>query len=66
MVLKGGGRSPTKIGIVPLLDDAGEVTANGEGVTRVKIGDQIAGCLRSCLCRTISPRYAAGSWRGLR
>jgi len=33
MVLKGGGRSPTKIGIVPLLDEAGEVAAIGEGVT---------------------------------
>jgi NADPH:quinone reductase-like Zn-dependent oxidoreductase len=36
MVLKGGGRSPTKIGIVPLLDDAGEVAAIGEGVTRME------------------------------
>jgi len=33
MVLKGGGRSPMKIGIVPLLDEAGEVAAIGEGVT---------------------------------
>jgi hypothetical protein len=65
MILKGGGRDPTKILVVPLLDDAGEVAAIGEGVTRVKIGDQIAGCLRLCLCRTISPRYAGRSWRGL-
>ena len=36
MVLKGGGRSPTKIGIVPLLDEAGEVAAIGEGVTRLE------------------------------
>ena len=49
-----GDRSPTKIGVVLLLDDAGEVAAIGEVVTRVKIGDQIAGCLRSCLCRTTS------------
>jgi hypothetical protein len=65
MILKGGGRDPTKILVVPLLDDAGEVAAIGEGVTRVKIGDQIAGCLRLCLCGTISPRYAGGSSRGL-
>jgi len=44
MVLKGGGRGPTKIGVVPLSDGAGEVAAIGEGVTRVKIGDRIAGC----------------------
>jgi NADPH:quinone reductase-like Zn-dependent oxidoreductase len=44
MVLKGGGRGPTKLGVVPLSDGAGEVAAIGEGVTRVKIGDRIAGC----------------------
>jgi NADPH:quinone reductase-like Zn-dependent oxidoreductase len=44
MVLKGGGRGPTKIGVVPLSDGAGEVAAIGEGVTRVKLGDRIAGC----------------------
>ena len=44
MVLKGGGRGPTKIGVVPLSDGAGDVAAIGGGVTRVKIGDRIAGC----------------------
>src|ERR1700745_796374 len=44
MVLKGGGRGPTKLGVVPLSDGAGEVAAIGEAVTRVKIGDRIAGC----------------------
>ena len=44
MVLKGGGRGPTKLGVIPLSDGAGEVAAIGEGVTRVKIGDRIAGC----------------------
>jgi len=38
------GRGPTKLGVVPLSDGAGEVAAIGEGVTRVKIGDRIAGC----------------------
>ena len=33
MVLKGGGRGPTKIGVVPLSDGSGEVEAIGEGVT---------------------------------
>ena len=32
MVLKGGGRGPTKLGVVPLSDGAGEVAAVGDGV----------------------------------
>ena len=36
MVLKGGGRGPTKLGVVPLSDGAGAVAAIGDGVTRVK------------------------------
>ena len=37
MVLKGGGRGPTKIGVVPLSDGAGEVVAIGEGVIRISV-----------------------------
>ena len=44
MVLKGGGRGPTKLGVIPLSDGAGEVASIGDGVTRVKIGDRVAGC----------------------
>jgi NADPH:quinone reductase-like Zn-dependent oxidoreductase len=44
MVLKGGGRGPTKIGVVALSHGAGEVAEIGKGVARVKIGDRIAGC----------------------
>jgi NADPH:quinone reductase-like Zn-dependent oxidoreductase len=44
MVLKGGGRGPTKIGVVPLSDGAGVIEAIGEGVSRGKIGDRVAGC----------------------
>jgi NADPH:quinone reductase-like Zn-dependent oxidoreductase len=43
MVLRGGGRGPTKLGAIPLSDGAGEVAAVGERVTRVKIGDRIIG-----------------------
>ena len=55
MVLKGGGRGPTKLGVVPLSDGAGEVAAIGERVTRVKIGDRIAG--------TFHPRWFGGPIR---
>src|SRR5271167_2608515 len=55
MVLKGGGRGPTKLGVVPLSDGAGEVAAIGDGVTRVKVGDRIAGCFH--------PRWFGGPIR---
>ena len=44
MVLKGGGRGPTKLGVIPLSDGAGEVAAIGNEVTRIKVGDRIVGC----------------------
>ena len=37
MVLKGGGRGPAKLGVVPLSDGAGKVAAIGDGVTLVVI-----------------------------
>jgi NADPH:quinone reductase-like Zn-dependent oxidoreductase len=52
MVLKGGGRGPTKLGVVPLSDGAGEVAAIGNGVTRVKLGDRVIG--------TFHPRWFGG------
>ena len=52
MVLKGGGRGPTKLGVVPLSDGAGKVAAVGDGGTRVKLGDRIIG--------TFHPRWFGG------
>ena len=52
MVLKGGGRGPTKPGVVPFSDGAGEVAAIGDRVTRVKVGDRIIG--------TFHPRWFGG------
>jgi len=44
MVLKGGGRGPTKQGVVPLSDGAGEVVALGDGASRFAVGDRVIGC----------------------
>src|ERR1700739_1792120 len=59
MVLKGGGRGPTKLGVIPLSDGAGDVEAVGEGGTRGKVGDRIAGCFWRRLARR---RAGRPSW----
>jgi threonine dehydrogenase-like Zn-dependent dehydrogenase len=40
----GSYRMPTKPNIVPLSDGAGEVVEIGTSVSRVKVGDRVAGC----------------------
>ncbi len=40
----GSYRMPTKPNLIPLSDGAGEVADVGAGVTRVKVGDRVAGC----------------------
>ncbi len=52
MVLKGTGRGPSRLGVIPLSDGAGEVAAIGDGVSRAKLGDRIAG--------TFHPRWFGG------
>jgi NADPH:quinone reductase-like Zn-dependent oxidoreductase len=43
-IVRGTYRMPVRDNVVPLSDGAGEVTAVGAGVTRVKVGDKVAGC----------------------
>jgi NADPH:quinone reductase-like Zn-dependent oxidoreductase len=43
-IVRGTYRMPTRDNIVPLSDGAGEVIEVGAGVTRVKVGDRVAGC----------------------
>jgi NADPH:quinone reductase-like Zn-dependent oxidoreductase len=52
VVLKGGDRGPTKLGVVPLSDGAGEIAVISDRVTRVKVGDRITG--------TFHPRWFGG------
>src|SRR5580658_9211193 len=44
MVVKGQYNPKLKFPIIPLSDGAGEVAALGEGSSRFKIGDRVAGC----------------------
>jgi NADPH:quinone reductase-like Zn-dependent oxidoreductase len=43
-IVHGTYRMPMRDNIVPLSDGAGEVAEVGAGVTRVKVGDKVAGC----------------------
>ncbi len=43
-IARGTYRMPVRDNIVPLSDGAGEVVDVGPGVTRVKVGDNVAGC----------------------
>lgn len=43
VVAQGGYGSKQKLPLIPLSDGAGDVVAVGEGVTRVKVGDRVAG-----------------------
>jgi NADPH:quinone reductase-like Zn-dependent oxidoreductase len=42
-IVRGTYRMPSKENLVPLSDGAGEVVEAGSGVTRVKVGDKVAG-----------------------
>ena len=43
-MVRGTYRVPIRDNIIPLSDGAGEVVETGAGVTRVKVGDRVAGC----------------------
>jgi NADPH:quinone reductase-like Zn-dependent oxidoreductase len=43
-IVRGTYRMPVRDNLIPLSDGAGEVVEVGSGVTRVKVGDKVAGC----------------------
>ena len=43
-IARGTYRMPVRENLIPLSDGAGEVVEIGPGVTRVKVGDKVAGC----------------------
>lgn len=44
LVARGSYGAPPRAGLIPLSDGAGEIAETGAGVTRVKVGDRVAGC----------------------
>ncbi|MBI1396648.1 MAG: zinc-binding dehydrogenase [Betaproteobacteria bacterium] len=44
LVARGAYGGPPREGLIPLSDGVGEVVATGPGVTRVEVGDRVAGC----------------------
>ena len=48
LVIKGHYNPKLKFPFVPLSDGVGEVIGVGDGVTRVKIGERVAGCFMQC------------------
>ena len=49
-IVRGAYRLPVHDNLIPLSDGAGEVVAVGAGVTRVKVGDEVAGCFFQRWC----------------
>jgi len=45
LIANGNFDPPVRDNFIPLSDGAGEIVAAGPGVTRVKVGDRVAGCL---------------------
>ena len=43
LIVVGGNYSGQKSSLIPMSDGAGDVVAVGEGVTRIKVGDRVAG-----------------------
>ena len=64
MVAKGSYGAPPPSGRIPLSDGVGEVAAIGAGVTRVKVGDRVAGIFMQKWIGGGIPQEASGSALG--
>jgi NADPH:quinone reductase-like Zn-dependent oxidoreductase len=58
LVAKGGYGAPPPLGRIPLSDGVGEIVEVGAGVTRVKVGDRVAGCFMQAWLAGIVPQEA--------
>lgn len=65
LVAKGSYGAPPPAGRIPLSDGVGEVVETGDGVSRVKVGDRVAGCfMQRWLAGEITPEAAASALGG--
>lgn len=64
LVAKGGYGAPPPKGRIPLSDGVGEIVEVGSGVTRVKVGDRVAGCFMQAWIAGVVPPEAPGSALG--
>ncbi|MFN0315938.1 MAG: zinc-dependent alcohol dehydrogenase family protein [Burkholderiales bacterium] len=65
LVAKGSYGAPPPMGRIPLSDGVGEVVETGTGVTRVKVGDRVAGCfMQGWLGGDVTPAIAATAMGG--
>lgn len=56
LVAKGGYGAPPPKGRIPLSDGVGEIVEVGAGVTRVQVGDRVAGCfMQAWIAGIVSP-----------
>lgn len=64
LVAKGGYGAPPPQGRIPLSDGVGEIVEVGTGVTRVKVGDRVAGCFMQAWLAGVVPPEAPMSALG--
>lgn len=64
LVAKGGYGAPPPKGRIPLSDGVGEIVEVGAGVTRVQVGDRVAGCFMQAWIAGIVPAEAPMSALG--
>lgn len=58
LVAKGGYGAPPPLGRIPLSDGVGDIVEVGAGVTRVKVGDRVAGCFMQAWLAGTVPQEA--------
>jgi NADPH:quinone reductase-like Zn-dependent oxidoreductase len=64
LTARGSYGGPPPLGRIPLSDGVGEVVETGPGVTRVKVGDRVAGCFMQAWIAGGIPPEAPGSALG--
>lgn len=64
LVAKGGYGAPPPKGRIPLSDGVGEIVEVGAGVTRVRVGDRVAGCFMQAWIAGTVPAEAPASALG--